>query len=304
MIEKNTVLVLGAGASMPYSFPSGESLIREIINSKSVYNQLIDLFSIRLISEFRNALLNSGRYSIDTFLEYRPKFQEIGKVAIASVLIPKEEESKKAFVDFNNEDNWYRYFYNALNSSIDNFKNNKIAIITFNYDRSLEYYLFNALKNSHEHMNDNRCALELYNIPILHVHGKLDHLPWEYLDDGKKREYGEQQTPPELKESSKGIRIIHESTKNDTLFQEAYELINKADNLYFIGFGFHKDNLDRLQIDKLVNEGKLKEKRINGSSYKLGNAKKRSVNDYFNLNIEFLSNRPNLKFLKDKVPFE
>lgn len=32
MIDNDTVLVLGAGASMDYGFPSGEQLIEDIIN--------------------------------------------------------------------------------------------------------------------------------------------------------------------------------------------------------------------------------------------------------------------------------
>ena len=32
MIEEKTVLILGAGASMEYGFPSGEELIEDIIN--------------------------------------------------------------------------------------------------------------------------------------------------------------------------------------------------------------------------------------------------------------------------------
>jgi len=38
MIEKKTVLILAAGASKPYGFPTGEELLREIVDiAKSVF---------------------------------------------------------------------------------------------------------------------------------------------------------------------------------------------------------------------------------------------------------------------------
>jgi len=55
---------------------------------------------------------------------------------------------------------WYQYFCDKLNTSFEEFDQNKISIITFNYDRSLEHSLFTALKNSYG-KNDRDCALKL-----------------------------------------------------------------------------------------------------------------------------------------------
>lgn len=73
---------------------------------------------------------------------------------------------------------WYQYFCDKLNTSFEEFDQNKISIITFNYDRSLEHSLFTALKNSYA-KNDRDCASKLKNIPIVHVYGQLGYLPWQ-----------------------------------------------------------------------------------------------------------------------------
>ena len=44
----------------------------------------------------------------------------------------------------------YQYLSVKLNSSFEEFGENKLSIITFNYDCSLEHYLLNSLINSHE----------------------------------------------------------------------------------------------------------------------------------------------------------
>jgi hypothetical protein len=237
MIKSPTVLILGAGASIPYEYPSGEKLITNIYNgtdpnnqNHELYSTLVELgYSNEFINEFRESLDNSTWYSIDSFLEYMPKFRKIGKIAIASVIIAKERSSQEAFK--NSNDNWYRHLFNSLKCPFDNFDQNELSIITFNYDRSLEQYLFKGLKDSYEGLDDNNCASKIEHIPIIHVHGKLDDLPWEYWRNGNKRAYGELQLAEDLRKASEGIIIIHESTENDKLFKEAYKLSEKAENI-------------------------------------------------------------------------
>ena len=124
------------------------------------------------IEKFREALLFSGKNSIDSFLEHRKEFIPIGKTAIAQELIKYEDPTQLFKVG-----DWYQYFYNLLNASFEHFGNNKISIITFNYDRSLDHYLFTALHNSYG-KTEEECVSVMENIPIIHVHGQLGMLPW------------------------------------------------------------------------------------------------------------------------------
>jgi hypothetical protein len=156
MITRPTVLILGAGASIPYGFPSGPQLIDYILadipDSASVNpahtgprrNNIFELLgSIHEKDEvvhFRRALARSGKMSIDAFLESNPSsIREVGKSAIAAEILAAEEAIKT--IQRNTED-WYRYFYtNVLACSLDRLIYNKLTIITYNYDRSLEYFL-------------------------------------------------------------------------------------------------------------------------------------------------------------------
>src|SRR6267378_303056 len=99
MIEKRTVLILGAGASMPYGFPSGSGLRRHII-------------------EYLDELLSADTTSIDVFLERRTEFVEIGKAAIAATLIPLES-TRNLFQTWTlpsvlMSQTWYQYFASTL----------------------------------------------------------------------------------------------------------------------------------------------------------------------------------------------
>jgi len=148
MIEKPTVLILGAGASVPYGFPSGRGLKQIILKSlgtsgiMNLRQIMKDLgFEPSIVESFRNDLFYSGWSSVDAFLEYRPKFIEIGKLAIALLLFPFELEDK-IFKEKDSENSWYHHLFEKLKTNFDSFDKNKISIITFNYDRSVEHFLF------------------------------------------------------------------------------------------------------------------------------------------------------------------
>ena len=83
MIENSTVLILGAGASTPYGFPTGEELITGILrglNSNPQKSRLMDAgFESAEINKFRVDLKGSKTFTIDAFLEYRPDMAKIGK---------------------------------------------------------------------------------------------------------------------------------------------------------------------------------------------------------------------------------
>jgi len=78
MIEKPTVLILGASASMPYGFPSGEELMQEILekirpnSAKELFRVLLKFgFKPKDIDDFYNGLKHSQKFSVDEFLEHR-----------------------------------------------------------------------------------------------------------------------------------------------------------------------------------------------------------------------------------------
>jgi hypothetical protein len=255
MITVPTVLILGAGASMHLKFPSGEELKNKICHRRISANAAQDHldFPLNDIMKFIDALKRSGKTSVDEFLEHRPAFLGVGKACIARELIPCEQENNL----FNFGD-WYQYLFGKLNASFEEFGNNKLSIITYNYDRSLEQFLFNALKHSYG-KEDAEVAQQLKIIPIIHLHGKLDDLPWQ---NNNGRPYAPSLNNAFVKTSSASIKIISENIINDPEFIEAHKALAEAKFIYFLGFGYNETNLKRLDIHKIAN----KVQKISGSS--------------------------------------
>lgn len=290
MITTPTVFVLGAGASMPYGYPSGYGLVKKIFNNISDDEKVSDiLFDLEMegTKSFRYNLIRSRRLSIDSFLEHWPRYQIIGKLAIASVLTQCEKDSLNKFDDLENDGDWYKYLFDKMNTSFDDFDNNQVSFITFNYDRSLEHYLFDALLNAYEYSTQEECAKKLKNIPILHMYGKLDNLPWENWEkEGSVRDYGTIPSANDLLNTSKGINIIHEIDE-DPVFKRAQNLLDNADEIHFIGLNLlNRLNLDRLQIKSVLNlensmNRSILNKKVYGTCFGIEDGQKQSIQAYF-----------------------
>jgi hypothetical protein len=293
MIGRKTTLILGAGASAPFGFPTGNQLLGSVIKlltptpiEKGVpyfvleHANLLGLlgFSQTKISEFRKALQRSGRTSVDAFLEYRPEFIDIGKIAMAIILIGYEDEQHLFSPD---KDSWYEYLFNQLNTRFDDFDKNQLSILTFNYDRSLEHFLLTALSNSYN-KPVNECVKKLKSIPIIHLHGDLGGLP--HLDDTMARFYEPKVTMDTVKVASGRIKIIHEGTGREQQLEEARVILQESEIICFLGFGFHPLNLERLGM-KNCRLGPLGSKQICGSSLGLTNVEVAYISGQHGINL-------------------
>jgi hypothetical protein len=151
VLKTETVFVLGAGASVPFGFPTGLSLTRLVVEhlegKAGLYGVLTNILKLdgAYVEQFCKTLLNSGKNSIDAFLEHRPDYMDVGKAAIAAALI--NYEVPRRIMEYA-EDNWLRYMYSHLSANFDEFSENKLSIITFNYDRIVEWFLLTSLQNS------------------------------------------------------------------------------------------------------------------------------------------------------------
>jgi len=249
MIATPTVFVLGAGASVPYGYPTGARLRTWVLQGLrgKRYEPLSDWLDSEDLGDVRircaEALERSAQKSVDAFLETRGEFARVGKLAMAFLVMAREDEgnlfSEKEIVG-----DWLTYLRSAMKGPFDSFGDNAVSFITFNYDRVLEHFLFNAVKNSYG-KSDEDCAAVLENIPIVHVHGSLGPLPWQ--EDGG-RPYGGPMRPLEVKLAADRIKIVCEGAEEDPEFNEARTLIREADRIYFLGFGYNKDNVERLHL--------------------------------------------------------
>lgn len=272
MIKPKTTLVLGAGASLPYGFPSGAELISRILDNLADKASELRISLARCdvnqeyIHRFRTQLLASDCKSIDSFIYKDKDRTELGKLCIAHMLMKAERDSiadsedklLTARVELKNKskeakaDHWYAILKQALEvDSPDKLKENKLTVVTFNYDRSLEYYLFRALCADYGEIHEKEVIAALKAIEFIHVYGQLGTMPW--AEDANVFEYGTLTLhPPDLRRVSKRITVMNEAVAQNN-FERAHAALASADKIVFLGFGFHEANLQGLKTKSILN---------------------------------------------------
>lgn len=257
MIKTKTVFVLGAGASIPYGFPSGAELRKNICESAYFDSPMM----LALVSEcgvskqeyvdFTTAFTRSSQQSIDTFLAKRPDFAEIGKLAIAHELCRREIPSR--IFDSSNDDHWYMALWAAMERGSHKYTdlgNNSIRFVTFNYDRSLEFFLHEAAKHTFN-LSDEDAMEAWQHLPILHVYGSLgDFHP---IPSENTRPYVESVNEADLRLAASALYIIPEARQDDKNFQTAQNWFEWAERICFLGFGFDALNMERMGIAEVLN---------------------------------------------------
>lgn len=275
MITRNTVLVLGAGASAPYAFPTGRTLLLKICqdlgSTSPLHEALLALgHSEGDVQEFRAALDLSKQPSVDLFVERRPEFEPIGKVAIAAALIPYENEANLAR---GVTESWYEYLWKKLSGRrAGDFASNQLTVLTFNYDRSLEHFLYLALRHSHNLRDPQVAKLLRAGAPVIHLYGQLGDLPCLGPSD-RARSYKPEYDVATLEEWANAIKIFTEDVPpEDPNFKNAWASLSRAEVVCFLGFGYHEANVERLRVKELLKEAGRARPRpeIYGSAYGIG----------------------------------
>jgi len=314
MINKKTVLVLGAGASVPYGFPTGQVLTNDLVRlfskSSNLDNMEHALGGIANrpvnVSKFDaqafSSKLKDNPQSIDKWLSINQSMKNIGRIGIfykimhyeSSVNIDLERARSK------NPGRWYSALWTEMTSSakmktIEDVLQNKLVVITWNYDRSLEEYLFRVACNTFVSDDHTRIANFINKIPIIHLHGSLGRLPWQEDNGENIVEFGSNASWREAIEYASKIKIIEEYEKNE----KALLYLEDAQNVFFLGCGFHEENMSKLKINsfkdkelaatdyelapKIVNKYKS-ESNIFGKPIKFYNT---SIEDFISKHVEF-----------------
>ena len=270
-IEMNldkTVFILGAGASLPYGYPTARGLRNDIINKfrqvltdcsnylnkdQFILNDVIEIL-VPIIKQFEE----SNTESIDLFLT---RTEDQSKITTGTQLIwlfifwyEHNFVNNKTKIEPSND--WYFDFYNRLTegitskSKLGELENSQINFITFNYDRSLENYLFESFKNAFTLGYEQTTELIYKSFNFYHVYGKIINLSWEKTDP--KTAYGSKSTPFYLDHCKNNIRMIY--NERDKISLEMQELIKQAKRIFILGFGFADVNLQVLNLKEILTQ--------------------------------------------------
>jgi len=298
MITENTLFILGAGASVPYGFPTGRQLRRIICREfLEHYKHLIgykggthDKYDeVQIAGHFANTFSRSNTPSIDLFLARNQDFSEIGKKAIA-LSIWRSEINSNFGEDVDQEQDWYTYLFERMTEQFTNphdynrISKNDISFITFNYDRSLEYFLYDSIINSFTKIPRTRPPSdEFFPFKVHHVYGKLAELPWQ--NNQYSLEYKPKLSLPIFNTIYENIRVIYDRTDNN--IKHLKEEISKAKKIFFLGFGFAKENLDVLSIPELLT-GK---QQIYGTAFGMTDKERAGIRKTFMKNVKIKDTR-------------
>jgi hypothetical protein len=313
MITQPTVFILGAGASRPFDYPTGRELVDNIIALrggtqlgseiqalKTVLPEIHEHKDIKTrIIYFINELKKACPPSVDFFVETKViagnnEYEQIGKVLIAREIIKCENENRLYFVTEQGreryESDWYGYLWSNLltATTIEELKKNQLSFITFNYDRSLEHFLFNAIKSLYSKSDEEVADIIRNNIKIVHVYGMLTELPWQTTKGGCPYSANDN-IPERYIKALENIHLI--GAERGEGFQEAQKLIKQAQSVHFLGFGYNKINLNRLNIPH-------RKQGFNGTFYGMKKSEISCVADYMSSVFDiYIAPLPNVRLL-------
>lgn len=244
MFSESTVFFLGAGASYGYGYPLGQNLsdeIQGILAQATRRDQYFQLgFSANLLDEFVAQLKHGHYWSIDELLAREKDLTSLGKLAICSRLT--ESEASRASL-IHNKNLWYSKLISFMDRKKGDLVNNMVSFVTLNYDRSLEAFFHDVVPCRAKEGSQEFLA----SLKIIHLHGRLGALEGE-IPSGTR--YGQALVMDEkMIELSKKISVLHEAGRANPNYSEASKLINAANKVYFMGFGYHQAIMDSLAID-------------------------------------------------------
>ncbi len=260
MIERETVFVLGAGASKPYGLPVGSDLRKDIIKGlepngelrKEVFLVLDGLQSDDL-TDFASRLLATKTPSIDSFIRKNSRHDLIARISIAARLLHDEDGR---VVD--NAGDWYEDLWHFMEKA-ESFEQNKLRVLTFNYDRSFEVYFTRRLAQLDPDWENPDFEAVKSVVHPLHIHGSL----------GEDVEFGgiiqeNRMSPMLIQEASRGSKILATDRTSRPAYHEAQTVLARAEVICFLGFAYHRDNMYRLMPEKLQ-----KDVQIFGTTFKM-----------------------------------
>lgn len=286
-MKKNTVFVIGAGTGKEVNLPTGYELkgkISQLLDIRFDFDRQIsgDRIIVNALREYvrdkdgragdinpylqeawhiRKALPQA--ISIDNFIDAHKDNDKIalcGKLAIVrsilqsegASLIYFERQRRDSNIDYNSlEKSWYLPFFQLLTENC--CKNDLkerfgyITLIIFNYDRSIEHFIYYGLQNYYG-LSEAEAASIVKCINIYHPYGCVGALPWQ--DSNGSIEFGADPDSRQLLQFAEKIKTFAEGTDpNSSEILSIRRHMSTAERLVFMGFAFHKLNMQLIKPD-------------------------------------------------------
>lgn len=277
MLPKRTVFVIGAGAGCDVGMPVGSKLAAQIskllsltkggsarsvrIGDQSIWETVCGRSDINALAAAALHISEGIQTadSIDDFID-RAKdgpngsaIELCGKFGIVRAILDAERHSD-LHVDTSNARNkldlnaiahtWFMKLLRLLTRNQRDasrlFEN--ITFINFNYDRCLEHFFLHALPASYT-MPSAEAQDIVRSAQIFHPYGKVGGLPdmpgtssavIPFGDDGSNY----------LASLASQISTYTEQVADGQLVQQVRDALNNAERVIFLGFHYHKQNMD------------------------------------------------------------
>lgn len=280
MFRRNTVFIVGAGASSEVGLPVGSELatrISDLMRFEFDLGRMTkgdgEIYAAwnrhfpdgdKLDEHLRAARrISDGIFlvkSIDNFLhihEHDECLKFCGKTAIVRSILEAERTSK-LFIDqadrsqtINIQDidnTWYVEFAKML--TVGRRKEDlgdlfdEISIVCFNYDRCIQHFLIHALVLLYSIRQEEAEAV-VSSLEIYHPYGTVGELQTNLNPQGTP--FGDRVDGETLLRLSNGIRTFNEQVDDAETLNALKSNIADAETLVFLGFGYHEQNMELLQ---------------------------------------------------------
>lgn len=279
MFDQKTLFIIGAGAGVEIEMPMGNKLSTSIATKTNIKYNMNQLESgdyqianaLKRFAAAQGANFNAWRAqacgiaegihhsrSIDAYLSTHKDNEAVkvaAKLAIVQSILEAENEChiQRSHGHWRDNDkvgqSWFPDLFYLMQDGVGRsddirgiFKN--VAFINFNYDRCLEHYLYYAIQELY-HTDERETAEIMEAIEIHRPYGQVGYLDWQRkgtrVGVGAKG-YGD------LDGLSQEIKTFNEQISDEVLLKGIHDAINNAGRIVFLGFHFHKQNMDLLTV--------------------------------------------------------
>lgn len=309
-MERKTVIVVGAGASREFGLPIGLELQKTISSmldirlgrhgvGRSGNAKIIEtcrMFQSGDVQAYHEAgrLISLGvglTDSIDNFLDKHSnddKVQYMGKLAIAKAISDAElgsslaryrSDNRSSFSMSEFDKTWLHGLFRNLQRGIhvENVETifDNVSFVVFNYDRCIEMFLLEALVRAYG-IKMRKAADILKRANIYHPYGSLGSLPimGDVPKDSLRFGGVDYHPSDDLHNIAKRISTYKEEVRDGGELSQAREWIIEADQLVFLGFAFHPQNV------KLLSPScEISARRILGTSFSISEFNQQEIQD-------------------------